>query len=345
MTTNMQNRCTWMKDSAVFTNLPSSRTYKSTNKFADYIELLAITSMDGYCTFSMLLDIMSEEDAFTTPNTQEDQLEESLDYSPKVHSNNISQREFGRHLLKCIEYRNDHFSDYWPFTYDKNTRKVTADTDHQYFYLYNCMLLSSLLEIIHQNYRSLFTTFHETLSYEAVKVLFPENAGWSVKYFGANQEYGEFYSGNLKDKFEALAKDLSTCLNPKADFPSSGGDGGLDAIVFRKFLNDDRAMLPISTVQSACTGKGLESKARETSPYRIGSRILLDTTPTNYLITPRDIRSSVNNSKFQIDDNALSIIIDRFRVLPLIDIDVFTLPESLKNMINDFKSLNNNYTY
>lgn len=345
MTINMQNRCTWMKENIILTDLPSSRTYKSTNQFADYIELLAITSMDGYCSFSMLLDIMSEEDAFTESDSQDDQLEESLNYSPKVHKNSISQREFSQHLLKCIEYRNNHFSNYWPFTYDRNTRKITANTGHRYFYLYNCMLLSSLLEIVHENYRTLFTTFHETLSYEAVKVLFPENAGWSVKYFGANQEYGEYYSGNLKDKFEALAKDLSTCLNPRADFPSSGGDGGLDAIVFRKFLNDDRGMLPISTVQSACTGKGLEIKARETSPYRIGSRIILNTSPTNYLITPRDIRSSVNNSKFQIDDNALSIIVDRFRILPLINIENLTLPDSLITMINDFKSLDNNYTY
>lgn len=344
----MENSCSWMKDDFDITNLPSNRAYKNLNKYLDFIELLAITSIDKSCTLSMIVDIMEENDGFENQDYREegfDQLDDSLSYEALVINNSPSIAEFKSHLIKVIEYRNEKFDDYWPFEYDKETNKISVLTDHNFYKLYVCLLLSSVLFIMKLSNRKFFTDIHEVIGYEVIKKIFPEDAGWSVKSFGANQTFGSYYAGNLKDKFELLAKDLSTALNPMATFPSSSGDGGIDAVVFRKFIKDDRGLLPFCTVQSTCMDDKLELKARETSYARINDKIILKTSLTNFLISPRDMITTVNNTKFQIDDNALSVIIDRFRILPLINTSDIPLNTNITTMIGDLENLNNNYAF
>jgi len=347
----MQNSCSWMQPEVDITELPSHRTFKTLNKYLDYIELLAITSIDKSCTLSMIIDMMEEEDGFGDSSSREgdfDQFESSLGYEtiePLIIPNNPSRNEFKNHLVRVIKYRSNNFGDYWPFNYEVRTNKITVIDDHSFYNIYICLLLSSVLSIIKKPIRKLFTDFHEVVSYKVIKEIFPANAGWSVKSFGANQKFGDYYEGNLYNKFKALAKDLNTSLNPQSTFPSSGGDGGIDAVIFRKFSKDDRGLLPLCTVQSTCTEDNLESKARETSHSRINDRIHLKTPLVNYLIVPRDMITTANNTKFQIEDNSLSIIIDRFRILPLINLSEMEIDISIVDIIDELKGLNNNYSF
>jgi len=340
-----------MQPEVDITELPSHRTFKTLNKYLDYIELLAITSIDKSCTLSMIIDMMEEDDGFADPSYREadfDQFDDSLSYEstePLIIPNNPSRDEFKKHLVRIIKYRSNNFDEYWPFHYEVRTNKITVIDDHDFFNIYVCLLLSSVLSIVRIPIRKLFTDFHEIISYKVIKEIFPENAGWSVKSFGANQNFGDNYQGQLYEKFKSLAKDLNTSLNHQGTFPSSGGDGGIDAVVFRRFLNDDRGLLPLCTVQSTCNEDNLESKARETNHSRINDRIQLRTPLVNYLVVPRDMITTANNIKFQIEDNALSIIIDRFRILPLVNLSEIAINTEIVDIVNELKDLNNNYSF
>ena len=103
----MENSCSWMMAGFDITELPSNRAYKNLNKYLDFIELLAITSIDKSCTLSMIIDIMEENDGFENQDYREDdfdQLDDSLSYEALVIKNSPSIHEFKSHLIKIIEY-------------------------------------------------------------------------------------------------------------------------------------------------------------------------------------------------------------------------------------------------
>lgn len=278
-----------------------------THVWADYIELLALTSADRLFSAGILEDALGEVEDLAV---DQEGLEEDDDHHDAI------QRKWAD-IKRCFRSRQTRFGNSWPFTIEDDVLRCSiADenvTPRQKLYV--VLLISSCLRYVSKVNHASITSGLELVGYHIFKKLMPEP--WIVRPFGAHQNIADGYTGTLYNKFQRLAEDLKANLILEADDLRTGdsGDGGIDLVAWYP-MGDSLGNIPVAFAQCGASLTALEHKQFEASPVNLNSKILPQHPGMNYYFAPHDIRRS--NGRWDKKPAAV-IMLDRFRIMKLAD--------------------------
>lgn len=309
-----------MKYLRSLTKPPNS--FGDTNKWADYLEVLCLTSMDNIISADDIYDKLygdkSDDESSTSTNEYETEDGESdiVEYMVETSSEKSDVRQSKiNDVFEFLVSRNSLFEDSYPFRVSLGPRYIKLNDNisfKQYSYL--GLLISSNLDYF-SYFKSDLTTNFELNSIFVFKKLFPENA--KIEYFGKGAARSKIFSANkLIDRIKQLSEILQFPLASVFDEAEIGqnntGDGGLDLVGWYDIADNNSGKI-INFGQCAC-GKDWFNKQFDISMSKWKNYLHPRHPILTTLITPSSFRkydgSWFNNMK--IYD---CIIIDRSRFL------------------------------
>lgn len=307
---------------------------------ADYIELLAIVSIDKSYRISSYVDQISEDEAFSfNDGIQNEQKpsdwgdEQIIDESIRLPTENSGDLDivFGQRKLIWAEK--------WPFEWSAQDQELKFNTSNPNVNIYVSLLLASSFRMIKRTDYKFFSTFLEQAGYHVLGEIFPK---WTVKGFGANQSVGEHYAQSTPlDKFTALANDLNCPLNETYE-PSSTGDGQVDLVAYYSW-QDLRGQFPTVFAQCCCSPSQQEigDKIAEADYTNILNKLRLHSHNLNFYFSPQDLGDLNRKTKWSIERINGATIVDRGRLLKTLTNGSFV--NSISSMANDFTALSVNF--
>jgi hypothetical protein len=318
--------------------IPSRQSPFKISNVVDLLELWCVSSIDKEISTSQLINFFDDDLAII-----EDDKELEVDMDTDI-SGRMKKEEFFNFVHIRLKYRRDTWGRKWPFAINVSRNNITIKyLPNEFTVNYLAVLFCSNLHLVKESTRPLLTTAFELVSFQHLASIHSNESGWITKAMGANTKNIHTYLGSTpKQKMEALGQDLCCSLNPNYR-PTTSGDGGIDLVSFLKF-GDSRAS-GIVFGQCACTNdkRKILDKISETSPDSIRDKIIVDTTPLNYLYSPLDLKTEIRPSGFDLDGLRGAIVIDRTRIL-LRDFDFTCVIDStLRSNIYGFIYLRENY--
>lgn len=289
------------------------------NKWADYLELLCITSLDKLISADEIFDKIfgdkSDDEAEDTSLIDESEelvsehLEETRGERDDIHKSKINE------IFDFLESRLSLFDEYYPFQLSRAPRYIKLKeklSNKNYSYL--GLLASSNLDYLRMH-KPILTTNFEINSVFVFKKLLPQDA--KIEYFGKGNERGSVFSENkLYDRLLQLSGVLKTPISSlldEADINASNtGDGGLDIVGWYDVM-DDLSGKVIIFGQCAC-GLDWYDKQFDIHPAKWDNYITSSHPILRTLITPISFRNFDGGwfKKSKIFD---CVIIDRYRFL------------------------------
>lgn len=314
-----------------------SRSPKRLGSILDHMELRAICHIDKATSTGDILDIRNDDAAFDGTEAAQDEDD------PRVYPHTTSSNNMAAYIQQRLKHRRDNWGDIWPFDLEVTQRggcTITFNPNHPGAKLYTCFLLTLYAKYmpsaIANRYRDLFEIFCHRLA----KGLFPETGGWIVKQSGANANGATAYTGNKKQKLDAIAADLFLDNRSTHMLPGTSGDGGIDLVAFHQ-LHDNRGCLPVVFMQCACSCdvEELESKNWDACHTRLKSYLNLDVMHECFLFSPYDWCDLIQSCRFVAPNND-AVIFDRCRILKSlrafsVDPDAVWC-EEIKNQVLEF---------
>ena len=292
-------------------NLPNQRLL-SVHHFADWIELLCITDIDGMMDDSRVRqEARQQKDDFGEGNLadeSEDAPGLTLDKSETIDRWNDRVADWFAHL----RFRSRQFGDAYPFIIQDGEDVVTlkpALTSNQKLYL--ALLMSSNLQYFGKQESDLTASF-EVICLELMKALSPRSA--EVILFGANKLNNGEFSGRLWAKIQTLAARLhEQVLAKETDFSEqNSGDHGLDLISYVP-IGDDAPGTALMFGQCACTTEWV-SKQDSSRGGAWHNVMTLTSHPLNVIFIPFCLRNS-DGSWHRPGDQRGHVMVDRQRLL------------------------------
>lgn len=289
-----------------------SRSPKRLGSILDHMELRAICHIDKAISTGDILDIRNDDAAFDGTETAQDE------DNPEIYPHTTSSNNMAVYIQQRLEHRRDKWGDIWPFDLEVSPRgacTITFNSGHAGAILYTYFLLTLYAKYMPtataNHYRDLFEVF----CYRLAKKLFPKSGGWIVKQSGANANGATAYTGNKKQKLDAISADLFLGNRPPLMLPGTSGDGGIDLVAFHQ-LHDNRGCLPVVFMQCACSCDidELESKTWDACHTRLKSHLNLDVMHECFLFSPYDWCDLIQPRRFAAPNND-AVIFDRCRIL------------------------------
>ncbi len=290
------------------------------NKWADYIEILCLTSEDKIVTADDIYDkIYGDKSDDESDDYLDDEWSDEIDldnepnmsHSEKEDRNKTKINDVFEFLISRVSL----FNDLYPFKLSRSPSYLEIDNKlsfKQYSYL--GLLISSNLDYF-AKYRPKLTTSFEKNSVFVFKKLFPENA--NIEYFGKGSDRDNRFNANkLSDRLKQLSAVLKIPLSPDFDENeinnSNTGDGGLDLVGWFDIMDDNSGKI-INFGQCAC-GKEWSDKQFDIHPAKWNNFLHLNQPIIRTLITPSSFRKYSGEwfKKMKIYD---CIVIDRLRFL------------------------------
>ncbi|WP_421251930.1 hypothetical protein [Aeromonas sp. 600724] len=275
--------------------------------WADYVELLTITSADGLFSCGGLEDALGEVEDLAID-------QEGLDDDGEFGLDNVVQRKWAD-IRNCFRSRQVRFGDNWPFAINDTvlTSRIDAGNPTPRQKLYIALLIASCLRYVNREMYAPITANLELIGYHIFKKMMPEP--WIVRPFGAHQQIADGYTGTLFNKFRQLAIDLNADLILKEEElrPGDTGDGGIDLIAWHP-MGDALGNIPVAFAQCGASLKDLEHKQFESSPVNLNSKILPQHPGMNYYFAPHDLR---RNTGIWDKKPGSVVMIDRNRIMKL----------------------------
>ena len=307
----------------LFQNLNSQPRLNEINQWADYIELLALTSEDQLFSQGQLqaLEVEIDDIAVDMDNIDydneipaDDQYFESLQGQEKLN------RRWAD-IKTCLNSRKLRFQDAWPFELKGDVLYADKiNPENGLHRLYIALLLASALRYIEKKRQNEITSSLEEIGYHVFRSLMPTNQtsgepAWIIKPFGAHQKFSEGYQGTLFEKIKKLADDLHTkILIEEDDFkPGNSGDGGLDLVAWHP-MGDELGCFPIAFARCGCSLGDLPNKHFEAHAANWSNKIHIQHPHANYYFAPHDLRQNSGRWDKQIGQ---VIMLDRTRILYL----------------------------
>ena len=297
-------------------------SFNDLNKWADYLEILCLSSEDKIITRDEIYDKLygdksdDETSIQTNELEDEDSRNEIEEYKSETNGEKVDNRlsKIGD-IFEFLISRKALYEKQYPFLVTIAPKTIALKKDvsfKQYSYL--GLLLSANLDYF-SYFKPELTTNFEINSMHVFKKLFPIDA--NVEYFGKGALRGNIFSQNkLIDRIKKLAEVLNLKLSARFDEQEVGhsntGDGGLDLIGWYDIFDDNNGKI-VNFGQCAC-GKDWYNKQFDIHIAKWKNYI--DTTHPilTTLITPTSYRkydgSWYNNMK--VYD---CIIIDRLRFI------------------------------
>lgn len=301
-------------------NVPPS-SFGDKNKWADYIELLCISSLDNLISSDEIFDKIfgdksddENEDISLTDEIEEDG--DDFDLGEETQGSKEDSRKAKINgIFEFLLSRKSLFKQYYPFEVSDSPYHIKLISKLSYKqYSYLNLLLSSNLDYL-KKYKPELTTKFEENSVFVFKKLFPENS--KIEYFGKGNERSKHFSENkLSKRIKQLSQILKIPLSPNFDEEEinehNTGDGGLDLVGWSEFMDSNSGMI-INFGQCAC-GKEWFDKQFDIHPAKWNNYLHIDQPLIRTLLTPSSFRRYDGDwfKKMKIYD---CIIIDRYRFL------------------------------
>lgn len=274
--------------------------------WADYIELLCLTNLDGDVSKSDLLDRIEKRVA--VGESSDEGNSEVLD-NTRLKVRDKYRRKIGD-WFRHLDFRAQVFQEFYPFKVSEDTnsllRKQRLSPKCK---LYVYFLLASYFTEKH-----VLTSTFEKISEEALKSYLPQGA--EVYVFGTSASRSGRYRGNLQAKISKLAKDLRE--TPRQDVKFSNyntGDHGLDLVAWFPF-NDKNDRLLILLGQCGCTEKWV-GKQHSSGFETWNELIAFRTRPNNLAFIPFCFRDP-DGTWSRPQDIQGTILVDRLRFIYLL---------------------------
>ncbi len=301
------------------------------NKWADYIELLCITSLDKIVSADEIYDKMygdksddESEDAGLIDETEDGDFvfeseelisdEDNEDDITKGEKDDKNKSKINE-IFDFLVSRNNLFGEFYPFQISKSPKyiKLKEGLSNKH-YSYLGLLASSNLDYLRMHKSSLTTNF-ETNSLFVFKKLLPNEA--RIEYFGKGNERGSVFSENkLYDRLlqlsDVLKTPISSLLVKEEINASNTGDGGLDIVGWHDII-DNLSGKVIIFGQCAC-GLDWYDKQFDIHPAKWDNYISSSHPILRTLITPISFRN-YNGDWFKKSKIFDCVIIDRYRFL------------------------------
>lgn len=296
--------------------------------WADYIELLALTSEDSLFSGSVLEDTLAEAED-TAIDQEAFELDEPMPSDEPDVMIVASEAVFRKwaDIRGCLISRQRRLGGNWPFVIEDDILSCTIDRDNPSIMhrLYVALLIASSLRYINTTYRTEITSSLEYISYFVFKKILPES--WVVRPFGAHQRIANGYDGILYEKFVRLSEDLNAKLMLEEDDldPRDTGDGGIDLVAWHP-LGDDLGNIPIAFAQCGCSYDDLAHKQFEANAVNLSSKIVPQHPGANYYFAPHDLRK--NTGKWDKKPGQV-IMLDRTRIIHLAN--TYAIEEEIVN--------------
>ncbi len=292
------------------------------NKWADYIEILCLTSLDKMITADFIYDKLygdKSEDETSIESNEHESDDGETDINEYIAESKSERSDFRiskvNDFFEFLVSRNSLFKNHYPFKITLGPRSIKLDEElsfRQYSYL--GLLISSNLDYF-SYFKTELTTNFELNSLFVFRKLFPESA--KIEYFGKGASRSEIFSASkladrIKQLSEALNLPLASIFDPNEIGDTNTGDGGLDLVGWYDVADGNRGKI-INFGQCAC-GKEWFDKQFDMNISKWQNFITHLHPILTTLITPSSYRkydgSWYNNMK--IYD---CIIIDRSRFL------------------------------
>jgi len=298
--------------------------------WADYVELLCLTNLDGIFSPSHLNEAMSETDDLGID--VEDP--ENGDVLP-CDDNDLKLLQRWSDIYTKLQQRKACYGNAWPFILEDGIIKSNINLSLNLHRLYIALLVASSLRYCPESRRIDVTKSLEEIGYYLFKTIMPN--GWQVYPFGAHQNLDPHYSGHLYDKLSLLAKDIRGCLTVKKDDfdPRDTGDGGIDVVAWHD-LGDSREGIPIAFGQCGCSPEEWPLKSLECHPAKLRASLSVMHEWATYYIMPHDMRSSSGDWEKR-SDFGTAIYVDRYRIIKLAE--KFDIPFPKWDFVSEAVSL------
>ncbi len=315
--------------------LPSSKDYHT---WADYVELLCVTHIDGAIPKSYIVDRINERnDVGESSPVEVEAGDDDYDYdsleetTAMPSARDARQERFIEDVFRHLEYRQGTFNTRYPFTFSEegNSLELLPDLSiKQKLYLF--LLIASNLRCVKSHNE--VTMLFEVVSYIALTQYMPSSA--KVFIFGKNP-YDEVkkYTGSLYEKIVALANDLrDSVICKKTDFkPQNNGDGGLDLVAWVPFQDSNRGDLRVLG-QCACTDEWV-TKQHSSNVEAWSAKIHFHVYPINMIFVPYCYRAS-DGEWYSNETIHMSVLVDRVRILNLVDKAYDKIPDKIINLVD-----------
>ncbi len=279
------------------------------HKWADYVELLCLCSIDGEISRSDITDRIR----LHTEDLKEgsDDLQNEDGELPASINDKWTERV--NNWFRHIHYRIGSFAEVYPFELsdsNKSLKRKQNLSDSQKLYVY--LLLSANLGFISKHHA--LTQSFEVVSFEVLKRSLPASA--EVYVFGTSPLLPRRYEGNLWARINKLAGDLKEkVVAREVDFATTDvGDGGLDLVAWIP-SGDDLSSRLIVFGQCACTDEWV-TKQTSSSPEVWRGKIHFSATPYNMVCIPHCLRNA--DGTWHTGSNIRCIMIDRHRIVHFI---------------------------
>jgi hypothetical protein len=288
--------------------------------WADWVELCCVENLDGSITrkemerrLRLKRSLQTKKVKISEEAPETDQT--TLDAAPE--DEDIIETEEGLEEVadwfKHLETRSKFLGDAYPFSVNENGTRLDFTsklTENHWIYL-------SLLMMANLHYfgeiESTLTSDFEQMCSEALKQFFPTTA--EVHVFGKGRAAASRYTGNIFQRIEKLAGDLSGNLIAKQeDFPpTSTGDAGLDLIAWVPL--DDPAPGRFAIFgQCACTPEWTSKQHSSAPPNWCAGKMHLQIHPVNAVFTPFYLRDLDGEWHRPATDFGPYLHIDRLRL-------------------------------
>jgi hypothetical protein len=295
-------------------DLPNTSDQIEKNKWADFIELLCIDSIDKEISLGDVTKMCVQEDPSFLINGDDE-------YGEKTDKLMLMLFE----LFKYIFSRSAFLGKYYPFEkVDEDTIKMSPIDNDKVLYIY-LLFASNTSYFINLKHRHFFYKTFEHLSLNILKLIYP---GFQCEIFGtASKRGGMFYGGKLAEKLERLANALNTSLRQKAldnsrfNYPS--GDGGLDLVSFQNLDKDicKTSRIPVCFGQCSCSYEQWSNK--QSSILRnFFNNIFEDIVSCHEcMFVPFSLRGINGKWIGEEDTRIITIVIDRIRIINILCIN------------------------
>jgi hypothetical protein len=302
-----------MTNRSIFQKLDERPRLNHTHQWADYIELLALTSVDRFYSQGYLQELEGEIEDLNRDM-------EDVDFDEAFVENNLpdDNEKLNRRWAEikiCLHSRHQRFGDAWPFELKNDVLYVNnVDAKNGFHRLYIALLLASSLRYISASRQKEITSSLEEIGFRIFCNLMPPTH-WIVKPFGAHQQIANGYQGTLFNKITKLAEDLNTkCIAEKETFKKgNSGDGGLDLVAWHP-MSDTLGHIPVAFAQCGCSLDDLKHKQLEAHAANWRNKIHIQHPHANYYFAPHDLRKNTGHWDEELGE---VIMIDRMRILHL----------------------------
>lgn len=288
-------------------SLPSANQ-RETNRWADYVELRCLTSLDGEVSDADLLDHFRDrrdlgeldDEAAEASNPERTDKEETQLNDIFLH----------------LQYREASLGESYPFSVlEGNILRCDQDSISAKQKLYIFLLLAANLKYVRDSGK--VTSSFERISRDVLAKLMPRRAEVHIFGTSASSQRAPRYSGTLAQKVQKLASDLSesVMLQPGSVAPTNTGDGGLDLVAWVP-VGDTQPGRLVVFGQCACTTEWV-TKQHSSKVDAWRKKMSFTADPVNVVFIPFFFRSN-GGDWFADQDIHGGVLMDRMRILELL---------------------------